>query len=172
MTSRSLTVMVGAALAVAACDTFPELGMGGRPAAPTPVAAHAYVALAASSDLFEVQSAQLALQRSQDQRHRTFAEMIIRDHRVMTTQLAAAASAAGLGLPPQMDGRHMRMLDELSRAPNFDAVYHRQQIEAHEMALALHRNYAARGDRPELRGYASLTAPVIQRHLDQIRGMM
>ena len=170
--SRLSIVAAAAALALAGCDTVPGLGLGAPAANTTPVIASAYVAMAASGDQYEIRSSQLALQRSQDQRHRSFADMMIREHGVTSAQLTAAAQAVGIAVPPQMDVRHVRMLDELSRAPNFDAVYHRQQITAHEMAVALHSNYAARGDNAQLRGYAALTAPVVRRHLDQMRTMM
>jgi putative membrane protein len=58
-------------------------------------------------------------------------------------------------------------MQELQQAPadGFDRVYMRQQVAAHEMALALHRNYAARGDTAALRTVAGAAVPVVQQHL-------
>ena len=171
MARTQATLLAAACLAVASCDTVPAL-VGPAPFDPTPEAAHAYVALASSGDAYEIESGRLALQRSADPRHRSFAQMMVGDHGTTTVQLNAAATAAGLGpWPGGMLPVHQAMMRELAASANFDATYHQQQIRAHEMALALHSNYSARGDRAELRTYASMTAPVVQRHLDQMRGM-
>jgi putative membrane protein len=66
-----------------------------------------------------------------------------------------------------------QMMAELraTSGANFDRVFVRQQVQAHEMALALHSNYAARGDTPALRAVASAAVPVVRQHLEQARGM-
>ena len=92
----------------------------------TPSRAPAFVAMAASSDMFEIESSRLALQRSRDPMNRMHAEMMIRDHTNMSAQLRAAAQSVGLGVPMQMLPMHVAMLNELSRSSNFNAVYRRQ----------------------------------------------
>mgnify|MGYP002777028608 CR=1 FL=1 len=135
----------------------------------TPEAAPAFVAMAASSDMFEIESSRMALQRTQDPMLRMHAEMMIRDHTNMSAQLRAAAQSAGLGVPMQMLPMHAAMLNELSRSSNFDSTYRRQQIVSHEQSLALMDNYARRGDVPQLRGVAAAAVPVVRGHLDHIR---
>jgi putative membrane protein len=103
--------------------------------------------------------------------NRMHAEMMIRDHTNTTAQLKAAAAAAGLGVPMQMLPMHAALLNELSRSANFDAVYRRQQVLSHQQALALHDNYARRGDVPQLRGLAAATVPVVRGHLDHMQRM-
>jgi putative membrane protein len=137
----------------------------------TPEAAPAFVAMAASSDMFEIESSRMALQRSQQPMNRMHAEMMIRDHTNMSAQLRNAAVSAGIGLPMGMLPMHVAMLNELSRSANFDAVYRRQQILSHEQSLALMDNYARRGDVPQLRGVAAAAVPVVRSHLDHIRRM-
>jgi putative membrane protein len=90
----------------------------------------------------------------------------------------AAARAAGMNPPPPMLlPMQQQMLDQLRRASveNFDRVYLTQQVPAHEMALALHNNYATNGDTPSLRATAATALPLVRQHLDQarrMRGMM
>lgn len=64
-----------------------------------------------------------------------------------------------------------RMLEDLQRASGaaFDSAFVRQQVQAHEMALNLHRNYAGRGDTPALRQTAAAAVPIITQHLDRAR---
>lgn len=151
-------------LSLSACATAPGMSM-------SPTAAPAFVAMAASSDLYEIQSSRLALQRTQVPMLRMHAEMMIRDHTNTTAQLKAAAASAGLGVPVQMVPMHAQMLNELSRSANFDATYRAQQISSHRQALALHENYARRGDVPQLRGVAAAAVPVVRGHLDHITRM-
>ena len=63
---------------------------------PTPTARAAYVEMAAASDMFEIQSSQLARSRAQNPAIREFAQMMIDHHTQTTQQLRAAAQAAGV----------------------------------------------------------------------------
>ena len=160
----ALIVALGA-MSLSGCATM------GAPMDMTPSSAPAYVAMAASSDMFEIESSRLALQRSRNAMNRMHAEMMIRDHMNTTTQLKAAAASAGLGVPMQMLPIHAAMLDALSRSTSFDATYKRQQVMSHQQALALHDNYARRGDVPQLRGVAAAAVPVVRGHLDHSQRM-
>jgi putative membrane protein len=152
-------------MSLSACSTTnPAMDM-------TPEAAPAFVAMAASSNMFEIESSRMALQRSQDPMNRMHAEMMIRDHSNMSAQLRSAAASAGLAIPPQMLPMHAALLNELSRSSNFDATYRRQQVMSHQQSLALMDNYARRGDVPQLRGVAAAAVPVVRAHLDHIRRM-
>jgi putative membrane protein len=127
-----------------------------------------YVSMAAASDLFEIQSSQLALARAQNQDVRQFAQMLITHHTQTTEALKAAAAASGVSAPgPILLPMQRQMLDELrgASAASFDQVYMRQQVPAHQMALTLHQNYAARGDAMPLRAAATAAVPVVRQHL-------
>ena len=160
---------------IAATSAFPLAGC--TPAGPlaplamdlTPEAGPAYVAMAASSDMYEIESSRLALQRSQLPAHRSFAQMMIRDHSNTTAQLTAAARAVGLVPPAGMLPMHAQLLSQLAASSNFDATYHQQQLSAHQMALNLHANYAARGDRQPLRAVAATATPGVRMHLEHLR---
>ncbi|GAA4024163.1 DUF4142 domain-containing protein [Sphingomonas swuensis] len=137
----------------------------------TPEAAPAFVALAASTDRFEIESSRLALQRSRDPMIRMHAEMMIRDHGQTSAQLASAATSAGLAVPGEMLPMHSAMLAELTSAAAFDPAYRGQQLTSHQQALSLHQNYARNGSVPALRGAAASAVPVVRMHLDHLRRM-
>jgi putative membrane protein len=133
-----------------------------------------YTRMAASSDQFEIQSGQLALQMSQNPAVRQFAQMLIDHHQQTTAQLAAAAQSSGLPVPPPaMTGAHAQMLANLRGAPmgTFDMAFRDAQIQAHQEALALHQNYAASGDIPALRTVAGGAVPIIQQHLNTAQSL-
>ncbi len=130
--------------------------------------------MAASGDQFEIQSSQLALQRSSNPALRQFAQMLITDHSNMSAQLMAAAQGAGLTPPtPALSAEHAAMLQQLQATPaaSFDMAYRDAQIMAHQQALTLHQNYANGGDVPALRTAAGTAVPIIQGHLNMAQGM-
>jgi putative membrane protein len=134
-----------------------------------------YLAQAASSDQFEIQSAQLAQQASQNAAVQNFAGMLITDHTQSTQMLMAAAQSAHVAAPPPtILPPQQAMLDQLRAAgtgPAFDQAFQQVQIQAHQQALALHQNYAQSGDVPALRTTAGQIVPVVQRHLQMAQSL-
>ena len=171
---RPLLLSAAAALALSACaSTQADMQADAAMAAGdmTPTQRGAYVEMAAASDLFEIQSGRMAAERGQSAAVRTFGQMLVDHHQRTTAQLAAAATAAGVMPTPDLMPMQAQMMAELRAAggSGFDQVFIRQQIQAHEMALALHTNYASNGDTPALRTVAAAAAPIVRQHLDQAR---
>lgn len=136
----------------------------------SPLAAPGFMAMAASSDQFEIQSSQMALQMSQNPQVRAFAQTMIDHHSRTTAELTQIAQANGLTPPPPvLMPNHQAMLDRLRAAPpgQFDAAYKQEQVMSHQEALTLMQNYASQGDLAPLRDFATRTTPIIQQHLQQ-----
>lgn len=170
---KALLLAASAALFVSACSTTDE-DMVEPVAAPAGMAAMTYLPMAASSDMFEVQSSQLALQQSCDPAVRSFAQMMIDDHTRLSTLMMQTANSAGLAAPmPQMTGAHTQMLQQLQMetGAGFEAAYRNHQIMAHQEAVDLHRSYANTGDNAALRGIASQAVPVIEMHLNRAQSL-
>jgi putative membrane protein len=130
-----------------------------------------YVEAMANGNMFEIQSSQLALQKSRNASVRRFAQRMIDEHTRMTTQLSTAVRSTGpsLTVPTQMDSRHQSAIQDLQGVTGraFDRMYLTSQINAHNEALIVNQNYAQMGDDPALRQLANSAIPVIQEHLDQ-----
>lgn len=170
---RKLGMLLGGALALAACSTTPHVPTAAELA--NPLIAPGYLAQAASSDMFEIQSGQLALQASQNPGVQQFANMIIRDHTNSTQMLMTAAQAAHVYTPtPAILPPQQAMLDQLRAAGTgyaFDQAFQQIQIQAHQQALMLHQNYAQSGDVPQLRATAGQIVPVVQQHLQTAQSL-
>ena len=125
---------------------------------------------ASSSDDFEVQSSQLALQRSTNPRVRAFAQQMINDHSRTraTLQQTAPMLMVSFGI---LDARHAGMLSQLAalNGPSFDRLYAQMQLAGHREAVALFSAYAAAGDDPRLVGFARSTLPHLRHHLAMAR---
>jgi putative membrane protein len=140
-----------------------------------PLMAPGYMAMAASSDQFEIQSSQLAQQASQNPAVQSFARMLVAHHQATSANLMQAAQSAGLAPPPpSLLPQHQQMLDQLRAAgtsPAFDQAFREIQIPAHQQALELHQNYASGGDIPALRQVAASVVPIVQQHLSAAQNL-
>lgn len=142
----------------------------GRATDPTPEQAMGYVMKAGASDLYEIQSSQIALRKSRNPQVRSLASMLIMHHRTTTRDVTAAARRDRLRpMPPMLEPHQRAMIADLNRASRgFDQAFLDQQRTAHGEALRLHMNYSERGDSPALRRAAAGAVPIIQRHIERI----
>lgn len=139
-----------------------------------PTKAPEFVKMAGASDLYEKTSSKLVLETTKDPAIRSYANMMIADHGKTTAQVAAAAKSEGMKpAAPKLMPKHDKMIAELRAAKGVarDQLYVRQQVMAHEEALALHTAYSQGGDRSALKQVAAGAVPIVQAHLEQVRGM-
>lgn len=132
-----------------------------------------FVTNAAISDMYEIESGKLAQEKGQSQAVKDLGAMMVKDHTATSTEMKPLAQAANVTLPTQMDERRQGMIDNLRAAngADFDKTYISQQIAAHEEALNLHNGYGQDGGDAGLKAFAAKTAPIIQKHLEHVRGM-
>ncbi len=132
-----------------------------------------FVEKAAISDMYEIESSRLALERSTVQPVKDFAQMMIDAHTATSAELTSLVSGAGVMAPTAMDNDHMGKLDELrnASAEDFDDKYIDQQTEAHENALDLLRDYSDDGQNTGLQAFAAKTAPAVEQHLQQVKAL-
>lgn len=126
-----------------------------------------YVMNAAIGDMYEIQAADIALERTENAQVRELAQMIKNDHTAASQRLQAAAQAAGQTVPTELDERRQGMIDNLRAASSpaeFDRVYIAQQVAAHEEALNLHRGFADNDDNAQLAQHAQAVIQPIEMH--------
>ena len=171
MRKRVVAAVAAAALALAGASAA-ALAQSSRGQELRPSERGAYVAVAGAHDLYQIRSAELALQKSQRPEVREYAQTMLTEHRRSSQRFAEAVRAVGLEelLPPAMMPMHWDMLRRLERAGSrFDRTYVRQQIDMHEIAVELHRNFAANGNDPQLKPFAEAAVPVVSGHLERAR---
>lgn len=124
--------------------------------------------MAASSDLFEVQSGQLAATNSKEASIQQFAQMMVADHTQASQELKIAAGEAKITVPAQMIDKHAAQFEKLKNAQGaaFDKAYIEAQVAAHREALQLMQSYAQGGDSEPLKAHATKASPIVQRHLE------
>ena len=127
----------------------------------------AYVENAAASDMFEMESSRLALQRATLPAVKTYAERMIEEHGKSSEELKAAALAAGIPLPPALPADKQAKLAALGRLNGeaFDRQYIADQRSGHQETLTKVNQYLAGAPAGPLRDHASKLTGVVQNHL-------
>ena len=128
-----------------------------------------FVRKVAISDMFEVESSQLALTKKPDRDTSAFAKRMVKDHTNTTKELKTLVETGKVKaqLPSQMDAEHNKKLDDLRALEGkpFDAAYDQAQREGHEQAVALFESYAKNGENADLKKWAGKTLPHLKMHL-------
>ena len=141
-----------------------------------------FVKKASMTDLFEVQSSQLALQKAQSADVKSFAQHMIDEHTkstqklkgiVGTTKTSASDKASGSDVAMTLDSEHSAMLNKLQNASgkDFDKLFVNMQLDGHKKALDLVKDYAQNGDDTKLKNFAKDMQPYIQEHLDRVQAL-
>ena len=138
-----------------------------------PTDAAGFAGAVAASDMFEIQSAELAAEKAQSADVKSFAAQLRTDHQKSTAELKTAAASSNVTVAPALDEEKQGMLDKLKAASgaDFDRQFVEMQKTAHQNALNLLQNYASSGDNPALKDFATKASKVVQGHLDHVNGM-
>lgn len=131
-----------------------------------------FVTTVMAANAFEIQSSQLAEQKSGSADVKDVAKMIIADHTNAEKKLESLVDkpAAAPALPP----KQQKMLDQLNAASgkDFDTLYADIQAQAHMEAIALFRTYAGSGDDQNVVGFAKETLPKLETHASHVKMLL
>jgi putative membrane protein len=158
---RTLILAVG-------CGLFASVAFAQTPPAGAP-SAQDFVNKVAVSDMFEIQSSQIALAKQADADTKPFAEKMVQDHQKTSSELKALVDSGKVKakLPTALDSEHQKLLDDLKakNGKDFDQGYDQIQVKAHRDAVASFEAYARAGDNAELKDWAGKTLPHLKEHL-------
>jgi putative membrane protein len=133
-----------------------------------------FVKEVATSDMFEIQSSKLALQKG-DAPAKTFAEKMVTDHQKTTAELTGLIKTGTVKVQPpaDLDSTKQSKLDKLKKETGRDFAnsYAEDQVAAHKDAVSLFERYAKGGDNPQLKDWAGRTLPTLQQHLQMAESL-
>jgi len=123
--------------------------------------------------MFEVEAGRIALERSQVQPVKDFAQQMVDGHAAALTELSNLSLAAQVSPPSALDNDHMRKLDALRKASveEFDDIYVDQQTEAHQNTLNLLRGFASNGKNAGLQAFVTKVTPKVEQHLTAVKAL-
>lgn len=127
-----------------------------------------FVKEVAASDMFEIESSKLAVERA-DGPTKTFAQQMVTDHEKTSAELKQLVESGKVTatLAPAMTEDQQQMIDKLKglQGTEFTEQYHSDQVSAHEDAVDLFKRYGEEGENPELKAWAAKTHPALEHHL-------
>jgi putative membrane protein len=135
----------------------------------SPTSADAFVQAAAVSDMFEIQSSRLALQKTSNAHIKAFARRMIKDHTASTQKLKSTLKSAKVEATPpsDLDAQHQQMLQQLQglSGSEFDRTYAQMQLQGHQDTVKLLTDYSQSGDNAALKKFAASILPTVKDHL-------
>jgi putative membrane protein len=150
---RRTVLVVGAALICLAPVARMELAPITQAA--TAVNAKQFVETAGVAGMFEIQSSQMAEQKSQNADVKAFAQRMITDHTKAAAELDTVAKSEKFVVPAKLDAKHQKMIDELKSTAT--------------QAVELFNKYGKQGDNAALAHLAEKTLPTLQEHYDMVK---
>lgn len=127
-----------------------------------------FVLEAATSDMFEIESSKLAVERA-DPATKTFAQQMIADHTKTSTEMKQMVDSGKVAapIPAAMTSSQKAMLDKLNglQGDDFNKQYHSDQVSVHKDAVDLFKRYGDSGDNADLKSWAATTRPALEHHL-------
>jgi len=114
---------------------------------------------------FELQTSQLALERTNTPAVRTMAEQIIKDRSKAKDDLAVLLKSAGITEPSAaLEPGQIQEIKLMQGAQNqdFDRIYINAMNNARADSIASYRSFAAAGSPSEVRGWAAKTLPSLE----------
>ncbi len=118
---------------------------------------------------FEIQTAQLALQKSSSDDVKQFALQMIDDHTKLNEQMKPVASQAGVEPPTGLSKKDEKLYNQLKTMSGnaFDKMYIQTMVADHKEDLKEFKNEASNGQLPDEKSAASQGAQVVDMHLQK-----
>jgi putative membrane protein len=123
----------------------------------------------AMANMAEIETAKLALQKTQSDRVKSFAQQMVDDHTKGLEEVRKVAAARSLTLPTELDAKHKAMATKLEKltGDKFDRSYMDQAgVKAHKEAHALVTKAESSAQDSELKALATRLQPTIHQHLN------
>lgn len=119
----------------------------------------------------EIEMAELATTKAEDDEVVAFAKFMITEHTEAQNKLKDLADAKNIPMPDTLDAAHIAMKDKLSGLDGykFDSAYISSQVSDHEKAENIFKSGADENDDEQLETYASETLKHIREHLKRAK---
>ena len=128
---------------------------------------------AAQGGMAEVKLGQLAAQKAGSPDVKAFGQHMVDDHTKANDQLNSVAQDEGITLPADVNGKQQALYDRLSKlsGADFDKQYVKAMVSDHQEDVKDFQKEANSGKDEKIKSFASQTLPVLQQHLDMIKGI-
>lgn len=132
-----------------------------------------FVNKAAQSGQYEVLTGGLGKSKGTAPPTKAFATQMVTDHTKSGEELKALAQKKGLQVPTELADKQkqqMKMLESTGSGA-FDKAYAKDNVMAHEEAVALFRKASQDAADPDLKAFAGRTLPTLEHHLKMAKDL-
>jgi putative membrane protein len=122
----------------------------------------------AHANLAEIETGKLALDKSQNDQIKKFAQQMIDDHTTAMNELTQLAQSKGVTLPAETDLKHKTMATALKAlsGDKFDKQYISQAgVTDHQRTRDLLQKAQKSAKDPDLKAYVQKVLPIVNQHL-------
>ena len=125
----------------------------------------------ASANSAEIQAWQMAEQKAGDPKVKDMAQTMVTDHTQAGEKLNALAQQKGLTIPTELESKDQKEIDKFTKlsGKKFDKAFVKDQTKDHEDVLALLKKESSGGKDADLKSFAEMVTPTIQKHLDMLQ---
>lgn len=126
---------------------------------------HAY-----SANLFEIKAAENASMNAVTDDVKRLSAMLVEAHGKMNEDVKALAESKGVMLPSDLTEEQRKDLEKLAEKTgiDYDKAFTDKMKNKHEDALKFYEKTAEKCDDPQVKNWASATAPEVRSHLDMV----
>ena len=131
----------------------------------------AFVKKALEGSIDEVEMGKLALQKSNDDQVKQFAQRMVDDHGKMADALKPAAQQMGIKVPDGPSKGQMKKMDKMKalQGDAFDQAYIKDMVKDHKSDENEFKQEAQNTQNPSMKQFATQGSQVIAQHLQQIQ---
>jgi putative membrane protein len=128
---------------------------------------------AAQGGISEVDLGKLAGEKSNDQKVKDFAAMMVKDHSAANEKLKSLAASKDISLPTSSSTAQLATKAKLEvlTGSTFDKSYIESQVKAHTDTEALLRKEIDSGQDADAKAFAKSILPTVRSHLKAIRAI-
>ena len=128
----------------------------------------------AEANMAEIETAKLALSKSQNPEVKTYAQQMIDDHGKALSEVQTLAQSKGVTLPTELDAKHKAMSAKLEKlsGDEFDRTYMKQAgVADHKQTLARLQKSVKNVKDPDVKALATKMVPTVEQHLKAAQQM-
>lgn len=129
---------------------------------------------AAAGGNTEVAASRIALDKSSNDRVKSYANMMISDHTKAGDELKSIASAKSVTLPDSVMANQHSALETLRKTPasGFDKAYIKMMDKDHSETISKFEMASQKCDDSDVKTFASKTLPTLKMHQDSVKAIM
>lgn len=131
---------------------------------------HSFFKRAAEAGIAEVEAGKLAQDKGSSQAVKDFGAMMVSDHTAANDKLKSLATSENVSLPSSSSVSDMAAKGKLEvlTGTTFDKAYIKNQLKAHQQAVALFKKEATSGQDAQAKAFAAATLPTLRGHLKKV----